>query len=397
MAEGQAFREPSKPKRKITNPTHVSTGAHIHTHRYRCPDIAGGLRFSFLNKSERDKDRESQEMPYKVVINNNNPITLKKIAEAENIEYQQGGGYYELTKNESIASKKSIVLFENGNYVTDSDADIRTRCHFPAGDLNISSSDLPPNTQLFIQSTAPNRKIPTGSVVLFYVDDDGTTVTGSSSSASAAPPIQYAIKYDELFSDHIFDYLEGGDLASLFNFPVGVDFSDCDTPVPMAHQLPSLWYLSNLTRADWTAVDIKVETVPCITNERVTRVSATGSLTLPDATTAAPVVHPVRLEYQWGEEWSFYAVSVGMVWGALLGSCGAHPYVVTPQFNYGNSDGSSSEMPPIAVCECTERNALAATNPNLGFELQVTHSQRMDSICGHLIRTFSTHCADSDH
>lgn len=334
-------------------------------------------------------------MPYRYVTNTNAPMTLKQIADSANIEYQKGQGFYELTKSESVSSKKSMVLYENGNFVTDSDVDIRARCGLPAsGDLNLTSSDLPPHLQLFIQSTAPNRKIATGTAVLFFVDDGTATMSSSSSAACAAPRIQYAIKYDELLSDSLADYFENDDLASLFNLPVGVDFDDCDTAVPMAHQLPSLWYLSNLTRTDWTDVDIKQETIPCVANDRVTRVSATGSLTLPDAITAAPVVHPVRLEYSWADD-SFYAVSIGMVWGALFGSAGAHPFVLTPQFNYGNSDGSSSEMPPLAVCECPDKNALKSADPDL--VLEVTHSQRMDSICGHMIKTFSMHCADSDH
>jgi hypothetical protein len=379
---------------KETKTTKTSpTRKHINTRGYQFPHIATGawtLLRIFLTLSSPQK---LTRMPYKVVVNNDGPSTLKQIADAHDIEYQKGQGFYELAKKESVASKKSIILFENGNFVTDSDANIRARCGFPAsGDLNISESDLPPNTQLFIQSTAPNRKIPTGSAVLFYVE--GGTV--SSSSASAAPQIQYAIKYEDLLSDRVQEIVESDELHSLFNVPVGTDFNDCDTPVPMAIQLPSLWYISKLSNADWTSVDIKIEDVPCLPNERVTRVSATGSVTLPDVATGTPTLYPVCLEYKWDDEWSFYAVSVGMVWGALLGSCGAHPYVLTPQINYGNSDGSSSEMPPIAICECSERRK--ATNPQFDcLDIRVTNKDRMDPICGHLMRTFSAHCSDSDH
>lgn len=341
-------------------------------------------------------------MPYQVIVNTENNVTLKHIADSNGIEYQKGKGFYELTKNESIACKKELVLYENGNYMTDSLDDIRNLCGFPSGDLNISSTDLPPNMQLFVQSTAPNRKIPVGVAVLFYVDGPVTT-NPSAPTNRGKKQIQYAIKYDLLLSDDVMDHLENGDLDVLFNIPVGVDFSDCDRAVPMQHQLPSLWFLSNLTRTQWDDVDIHVTKMPYITNDRVDRVSATGKLTYLDESSGNHLTDNVRLEYLWQEEWSCYAVSVGMQWGALVGSCGCHPFVVTPQFNYGNSDGSSSEMPPIAICECSEKNALAAattagsTNSLFDHEIRVSNQQKLDSICGHLLRTFSTHCADSDH
>lgn len=341
-------------------------------------------------------------MPYQLIINNEDGVTLKKIAESAGIEYQKGKGFYELTKNESIASKKELVLYENGNYMTDSSDDIRNLCGFPlSGDLSVSSADLPPNMQLFVQSTAPNRKISSGTAVLFGVD--GPVTTTSSSSNRGKKQVQYAIKYDLLLSDDVMDHIEGGEFENLFNIPVGVDFNDCDRAVPMEHQIPSLWFLSNLTRTEWDNVDIHVTKLPYVTNERVDRVSATGRLTYMDAASGNHITDNVRLEYSWNDDWSFYAVSVGMTWGAILGSCSAHPFVVTPQFNYGNSDGSSSEMPPIVICECSEKNAVAtaassSTNNGLfDFELRVSHQQRLDSICGHLLRTFATHCADSDH
>jgi hypothetical protein len=215
---------------------------------------------------------------------------------------------------------------------------------------------------------------------------------GSFSKAMDAP--QYAIRYDDLLSENLAEYFD--DFSCLFHIPIGVDFTCCDQMVPMVHQLPSLWYLSNLSRADWDVVDIQVSQIPGVVNERVARLSAIGQL----ATDGGQ--QPVRLEYFWTEEWSCYAPSVGMLWGAVIGSCGDHPFVVTPQFNYGNSDGSSSEFPPIPICQCSERAVVespsfGSVNPMNAFEHRITNSEKMDAILGHLLRVFSMHCADRDH
>jgi hypothetical protein len=341
-------------------------------------------------------------MSYQLVICSHDG-TLKQIAESAGLSYEKGNGFYELTKSETISSKKQLVLFINGNYSTDSVSDIRSICGLPSsGDLNLSKGDLPSGFQLFIQSTAPNRKILQDGAAVFF-DRLGVVPPSTSGVLPAPPPvtppvIQYAIKYDAFVSsDSLREYLEEDDVSSLFNLPAGVDWSECDQPVPMDHQLPSLWYLSQLTRAQWAdSLGIQITTIPHLSNERITRVSATGYLS-PSSLTPLPV----RLEYYWTEDWSCYAVSVGMEWGALIGSFGGHPLVLTPQFNYGNSDGSSQELPPLAVCECAEKAAASSSGGTGGglsnYELRVTNEQRMDSICGHLLRVFSTHCADEEH
>jgi hypothetical protein len=345
-------------------------------------------------------------MAYQLIISTQNG-TLKQIAEQAGIPYEKGNGYYELTKPESVAAKKQLVLFVNGNFSTDSMADIRTLCGYSptyTGNLALGKTSLPPGHQLFVQSSAPNRKIQEDDSVVFY-DPSATPGSASAPPAAPAPAVQYAIKYEAFQTvDSLTEIFENDNLFSLFRIPVGVDWGECDEPVPMVHQLPSLSFLSQLTRTQWTQVDLEINSLPFISNERITHATAIGTLTLSDDPSSFS--HPTRLEYYWTEEWSCYAVSIGMVWGLLIGSCGDHPYVLTPQFDYGNSDGSSLEMPPIALCECAERQRVLTKTTATGggggegmddYELQVTNEQRMDSICGHLLRLFATHCADTYH
>jgi hypothetical protein len=167
-------------------------------------------------------------MSYQLVISSHDG-TLKQIAESAGLPYEKGNGFYELTKSETISSKKQLVLFINGNYSTDSVSDIRSICGLPSsGDLNLSKDDLPSGFQLFIQSTAPNRKILQDGAAVFF-DRLGVIPPSTSGGLPAPPPvappvIQYAIKYDAFVSsDSLREYLEDDDLSSLFNLPAGVD------------------------------------------------------------------------------------------------------------------------------------------------------------------------------
>ena len=356
-------------------------------------------------------------MPYKLISTHDN-TTFKQISEKAGIEYQKGNGFYQISKVESIGTKE-LVLFENGKYVTDDVSTIKNLLGLSrSGDVDINPSIIPPNQQVFIQSTAPNRKIADDIPVLFYIENDddedenNTAIAGSSSTNTGMVnnnSIKYAINFETILSSDIEEI--DGDFTQFFNLPIGTKFEDCDQPVPMNAQLPSLWYLSNITRTVWSQVDIHQEKLPYTTYESVTRVTAIGKLQFQSTNPLNPFEeYPVRLEYFWKEEWSCYSVAIGMLWGVMLGSCGGHPYVVTPDIFYGNSDGSSSEYPPIAICDCTEKvtlkrkreEAAAAVSGGGGtagydYDVTIKLNQKMDAICGHFLRVFSTHCSDTEH
>lgn len=354
-------------------------------------------------------------MPYKLVSTHDDKKTLKQISEKAGIVYQKGKGYYLITEIESVSSSKELVLFENGKYVTDNGANIRVRLSLPAtGDIDIDPGNLSSSQQLFVQSTSPNRKISASVPVLYYIegDDDNeeeeeetktstnhNTTTTTTTTATTTSPIKYAINYDLLLSDSLEEIDD--DFTQFFNIPIGSEFNDCDRVVPAEFQKPSIWYLSNITRTEWSDVDIHQEKLPYTTYNSVTRVTAIGKLSLFPTNPFLPFQeYPVRLEYFWKEEWSCYAISIGMLWGAMFGSCGEHPFVVTPEINYGNSDGSSSDYPPIAICECIEKETFKGiSTPSSPFSeyQQITINQKMDAICGHLMRIFSNHCHDLEH
>ena len=111
-------------------------------------------------------------MPYKLISEHEDGVTLKQIAQELEIDFSRGEGFYELVKKEKVSAKKNLVLFKNGKLLSDKVAEVRKLCGLAAGgDVDIQPKNIPANHQLFVQSTSPNRKIADDASVLFVVDN----------------------------------------------------------------------------------------------------------------------------------------------------------------------------------------------------------------------------------
>ncbi len=115
-------------------------------------------------------------MTYLLVTEHEDGATLKEIAEAAGIDFSCGEGFYELTKKEKVSAKKTLVIFKNGEFLSDDTNNVKTICGLAVdGDVNITPENIPTNHKLFVQSTSANRKISADSGVVFVVeggDDD---------------------------------------------------------------------------------------------------------------------------------------------------------------------------------------------------------------------------------
>ncbi len=96
---------------------------------------------------------------------------MKEIVEGANLEYEQGKGYYQVTKKESLTNKKKIIVIDEQDQTMFRDDDaleeigIKKKAKY---DINVKDGYV-----VFVQSTSHNRKLPEGSYVLYETDDAG--------------------------------------------------------------------------------------------------------------------------------------------------------------------------------------------------------------------------------
>jgi len=114
---------------------------------------------------------------YKLVSDHEDGVTMKEIASAEGIDFSRGEAFYELTKKEKVSAKKGLLIFQDGKFLADDVPSIRTQLlKVSAGDVDIAPSNVPGRSQLFVQSTSANRKIPEEAAVVFVVEGSDSEV-----------------------------------------------------------------------------------------------------------------------------------------------------------------------------------------------------------------------------
>ena len=240
-------------------------------------------------------------MPYKIVSEHEDGVTLKQIAAELEIDFSRGEGFYELVKKEKVSAKKKLVLFKNGKLLSDESIEVRRLCGLViGGDIDIQPSNIPANHQLFVQSTSPNRKISEDAAVLFTVDileedeneDEEGDGDGENDDDDGEPAAKrqatgpkYAVKFDALLTamDGEFD----GDSAVLFNVPIGNMFTGCDEIVPEDAQKAAIWQLYQLFRVQWEENEFhfEIEDDDCYgIPEYYARASARGEIYLSHCT-----------------------------------------------------------------------------------------------------------------
>ncbi len=96
---------------------------------------------------------------------------MKEVVKGADLEYEQGKGYYQVTKKESLTDKKKIIVIDEQDQTMFRDDDaleeigIKKKAKY---DINVKDGYV-----IFAQSTSHNRKLPEGSYVLYETDDAG--------------------------------------------------------------------------------------------------------------------------------------------------------------------------------------------------------------------------------
>ncbi len=129
------------------------------------------------------KKREKSKQPKKAanwyskkhvgvrVLQVEDSANMKEIVEGADLEFEQGKGYYQVTKKESLTDKKKIIVIDEQDQTMFRDDDaleeigIKKKAKY---DINVKEGYV-----VFVQSTSHNRKLPEGSYVLYETDDAG--------------------------------------------------------------------------------------------------------------------------------------------------------------------------------------------------------------------------------
>jgi hypothetical protein len=118
-------------------------------------------------------------MSYKVCLNSGSETTIRSLADQNGFTFSTGCAGYELVKTEKVSAKKTMVLWKNERSYIDDISEIRRMCKLGNGDVSIRPDCIPTGYRLFVQSTSPNRKVPNGAAVLYFIT--------KTDKASAAP------------------------------------------------------------------------------------------------------------------------------------------------------------------------------------------------------------------
>eukprot|EP01119_Soliformovum_irregulare_P015487 TRINITY_DN4360_c0_g2_i3.p1 TRINITY_DN4360_c0_g2~~TRINITY_DN4360_c0_g2_i3.p1 ORF type:complete len:954 (-),score=236.03 TRINITY_DN4360_c0_g2_i3:1-2862(-) len=90
---------------------------------------------------------------------------MQDVCKRIGIPYEQGVGFYLLTKTEKVSDSKQLILWNGKSYIHDTKV-VREHLKLEAeGEVNIKLTMIPKGSQLFIQSTSASRKL-SGSVLL---------------------------------------------------------------------------------------------------------------------------------------------------------------------------------------------------------------------------------------
>lgn len=107
--------------------------------------------------------REYKELPVKA---KDDSMTIRDFVEAKTKQkYRAGSAYYELSKRETIQSRKNICIRENSTGKVFTGAAVRQMLGLPDHEVRVNPADHDEFT-FFVQSTSWNRKLKAGTEVL---------------------------------------------------------------------------------------------------------------------------------------------------------------------------------------------------------------------------------------
>lgn len=94
-------------------------------------------------------------------------VQTKELLESRGLPYQNGDVYYQLVKTEHIQPQKNILIRDKKTYDVFSGAQVRQTLGLPNYEVKVNAAHHP-DYDIFVQSTAPNRKLMPNTDAIVY-------------------------------------------------------------------------------------------------------------------------------------------------------------------------------------------------------------------------------------